>query len=77
MGVNLEREHERLFKIGNYHKAECIYYWCFNQKDYALMFIDELPIIKFTKTWYCVKEIGDDTNGDWYWFTLDQLMICE
>jgi hypothetical protein len=25
---------------------------------------------------FCLKEVGQDSTGDWYWYTLDQLLIC-
>jgi hypothetical protein len=40
------------------------------------MFIDEKPIKRNGVIWYCLKEVGKYSTGDYYWFTLNQVLIC-
>ncbi len=77
-GVELEREYEQLFGIGNYNQAEMIYGYCHRggKHEMSLMFIDEPPVRRNGVIWFCVKETGVGVSGDWLWYTLDQLMIC-
>lgn len=78
-GVELEKEYEQLFKRGNSQSAMQIFYFCHRGGRYemSLMFIDQPPFTKDNNTWYCVKEVGVGVMGDWHWYTLNQLMICE
>lgn len=42
------------------------------------MFSEEPPTINRGLTLYCLREIGDETwHGDYKWFTLDQLILCQ
>lgn len=78
IGVQLEREYEQMYGIGNYQSAQLLYHYNHESKyKFLLMFIDEKPFSKFNETWFCVKEVGKWSNGDMHWFTLNQLMICE
>lgn len=80
MGVILEKEYHELYGIGSVYTAERLLWWhnqTIEKYRILLMFINEPPMTIYGKTFYCVKEIGNGSNGDWYWFTLDQLMICE
>ena len=78
MGLHLEQEYQTLFEVGNYFKAQLIHYYCYLQNKYEinLIFIDEAPIKRDGLTWFCLKEIGNGVHGDYHWFTLDQLMVC-
>lgn len=44
--------------------------------DLKFMFIDEQPFWKHNHWWYCIKEIGKEADDNWYWYSLNQLMIC-
>ncbi len=59
-GVELEKEYEQLFGIGNYNYALLLfeYYYCNNNYELSLMFIDEAPITRNGVTWYCMKEVA-------------------
>lgn len=77
-GVVLEKEYRELFGIGNEQNAELLQYYCFcgGPHEVCLMFIDEPPHQHYSLTFYCVKEVGKNASGDWHWFTLDQLILC-
>lgn len=77
-GLVLEQEYESLFGVGNYQVAQHIFQYCYLNNRYAicLMFIDEPPITRDGVTWYCFKEFGTGCSGDWHWFTLNQVMVC-
>src|ERR1700741_3588112 len=78
-GVQLEYEYEKIFGIGNGDHARLNHFLCHmgGRYEMSLMFIGEQPYIKNGVVWYCVKEIGEGVLGDWYWYTLNQLVICE
>lgn len=78
-GVILEQEYEYLFGMGNYEKAihNHYYHYCGGRYELKLMFIDEPPFSIAGQTWYCLKEVGTGCHGDYFWYTLDQLMICD
>jgi hypothetical protein len=78
-GVELEKEYEQLFKTGNYQSARILFEYCQRKDKYelSLMFIDEKPFERCGVVWYCLKEIGKYSGGDYYWFTLNQVIICE
>lgn len=78
LGLELEKEYEKLFGFGNYTDALRTYEYCHNSSEYqfVLMFIDEPPVKKNNMTWYCLKDVGVLASGDYHWFTLDQVMIC-
>lgn len=77
-GVTLEKEYEELFGIGNYYQALGLFHYCHSKDKYeiSLMFIDETPIKRGGVLWYCLKDVGKYAEGNFYWFTLNQLMIC-
>jgi hypothetical protein len=77
-GVELEKEYEQVFGVGNYHSAQTLFEYCHcgNKYELSLMFIDEKPIKRNGVVWYCLKEIGKYSTGDYYWVTLCQVMIC-
>lgn len=77
-GVELENEYEEVFGIGNYYSAKTLFEYCYcgNKYELSLMFIDEKPIKRNGVVWYCLKEIGKYSTGDYYWFTLNQVLIC-
>jgi hypothetical protein len=78
VGVALEKEYEKMYGIGNYYAAQQLFHFNYHSKyKYVLMFIDEKPFTKFNETWFCVKEVGEHSNGDMHWYTLNQLIICE
>lgn len=78
-GVELEKEYEELFNIGNYGMAQFINYYCYlgGRYELSLMFIDEAPIHRNGIELFCLKEIGNGVMGDWHWYTLNQLIVCE
>jgi len=78
-GLLLEKEYKKMFGIGNASAYKTLLRYCKDDGKYKirLMFIDEKPINKENLTFFCLKEIGKGTHGDWYWFTLDQLIICD
>lgn len=78
-GVALEKEYEENFKIGNWNKALQTYHFCHMGGKYemSLMFIDQKPYPINGVLFYCVKEVGVGVMGDWHWYSLNQLMICE
>ncbi len=75
IGVLLSQEYEKLFGIGNQYKVQDIYNICESGFG-CLMFIDEPPWQTFGFTFYCLKIVAKGSD-DWYWFTLNQLMICD
>ena len=77
-GLELEKEYEQIFGFGNYESAKTIHLYCYigGRYEMSLMFIDEKPHIVNGIIWYCVKEIGVGVMGDWHWYTLNQLIIC-
>lgn len=79
LGVVLEKEYEALFGFGNWQKAEFNHWACHmgGRYEMSLMFIDEEPHEVKGIVWYCLKEVGIGVSGDWHWYTLNQLMICE
>lgn len=74
-GVLLEKEYESLFGIGSPEQAQRLYDYC-SQDRIRLIFVDEKPIKIYGLTFFCLKEVGKDGNGDLYFFTSEQLMIC-
>lgn len=79
LGVELEKEYYEMFSIGNYEKAKQIHKYCydFGTTELNLIFIDQDPFVRGAITWYCLKEIGKTYCGNWHWYTLNQLIICE
>lgn len=79
LAVELEVEYERLFEVGNVNQIQMIDYYCHcgGRYELSLIFLDEPVYKKKGMTWYCLKDIGTGASGDWYWLTLDQLIICE
>ena len=79
LGVQLEKEYQEMFGVGSWITAKELFGYCYsgNKYELSLMFIDEKPIRKHGLVWYCVKEIGVGVSGDWHWFTLNQLIICD
>ena len=77
-GVYLEEEYQKLFGIGNYWQTMTLFYYCHSNDRYEIsfVFIDEKPIRRGGVIWYCLKEIGEYSEGNYYWFTLNQLIIC-
>lgn len=78
--VQLAKVYEDLFSFGN---AQCterlLFFQNYHDCKLAFIFLDEAPVTRYTETWFCVKEFsttGKKVNGDWYWFTLNQLIIC-
>lgn len=55
-------------------EAENLISW---QESHGLtfVFIDEAPVWHGNRWLYCIAELPDLEN--WYWFYLDQLLICE
>jgi thymidine kinase len=79
-GIELEKEYVQLFGVGNVHTAQMAHLYCYNSSEkYAikLMFIDEVPFFKNGMTWYFLKSVGKYANGDYYLYTLDQLLISD
>lgn len=78
-GVELQKEYADLFGIGSVFITNRLFEYCQleGKNKVSLIFIDEKPIIKNGVVFYALKEIGKYTNGDYYWFSLNQLMICE
>jgi len=78
MGVEIEKGYEKHLGVGNSYMAERIYKYCYcgGWYEMSLMFIDEPPIHRDGVVLYCLEEIGKGVNGDWHWFSLEQLMIC-
>lgn len=79
LAVYLEREYVAAFGIGNVDTTESCHYYCHcgGRYEMSLVFIDQPVFRNSSLTWYCLKEIGTGVNGDWHWFTLDQLFISE
>lgn len=77
-GLAMEQEYKELFGIGNYESARRLFYYCYEsgKNELSLMFVKEKPIKQNGCIWYCMKEIGRGSTGDYYWFTLNQVMIC-
>lgn len=77
-GLELEKEYEKLFRVGNYMSSLNVYMYCHDSVEYEmwLIFVDESPIVKDGVVWYCLKEIGYESTGDYRWYTLNQVMIC-
>lgn len=78
-GLEVEREYSNALGLGNYDIARRVYYYNHIEGKYAtkLMFLNEPPVRKDGVVFYCLKEVGKNAPGDWYWFSLDQLIIIE
>lgn len=77
-GVELEKEYKELFGIGNVSSLKMLFNYCYcgNKYELSLMFIDERPVQRNGVIWYCLKEVGKYSRGDYYWLTLNQIVIC-
>jgi len=78
-GLQLEEQYKKLFGVGNIYSYRQLLRYCKADGQYKirLMFIDEKPHQHNNLTFFCLKEIGKGCSGDWHWFTLDQLMVCD
>ena len=78
-GALLSKEYEELFKIGNPDSDYQVYQYCHmgGRYEMTLMFIDEPPFKINGVTFFCLKEIGVQTGGDWHWYSLNQLIFCK
>lgn len=77
-GVLLAKEYEDILKIGLADSTRKIYEYCYAQgkNEISLMFINERPVKVGGVIFYCLKEIGHNVHGDWHYYSLNQLMIC-
>ena len=77
-GVKIENLYNNPLKMG-YYKAMILFDYCYRPDEFQIsfQFVDEPPETQNGITYYCLKQIGKHSSGDWYWFTLDQLMICD
>lgn len=78
-GIELEKEYSEQFGIGNPQTVKILFeYGQMVNSDFEirLMFIDEKPMSNYGLTWFCLKEVGKYSSGDYHWFTLEQLVIC-
>ena len=77
-GVLLSKEYEAIFHFGNPLVDESVNYYCHcgGRYEISLMFVDEAPEKRNELTWWCLKEIGIGASGDYHWYTLDQLIMC-
>lgn len=75
-GLEVEREYNKILHLGNYDIARQIIYRNHMEGKYAtkLMFLNEPPVRKHGVVFYCLKEVGKYSTGDWYWFSLDNLL---
>lgn len=64
--------------IGNPDKISELIYQCYRNDEYQIkfMFVNEPPFKKMGVEFYCLQEIGNVVFGDWYFFSLEQLIIC-
>lgn len=80
-GVELSEQYRILYDVGNPESDLNILKWCQDLGKYKvrLIFIDEPSIKVGNLRFFCLKEVGVGIGkyGDWHWFTLDQLMICD
>lgn len=78
-GLEVEREYSNILGLGNYELARRVYHYNHMEGKYAskLMFLNEPPMRKDGVVFYCLKEVGVNAPDDWYWFSLDQLIIIE
>lgn len=78
-GVVLAKEYEQLLGIGSHTVTYRLeeYGQIGGRYEISLMFIDEPPERRNGVTFYCLKEIGPESSGDWHWLSLDQIIICE
>ena len=75
----LVKEYRALFGVGESdYAAEMLEWACGREGSFevTLLFIDEAAISRGGITWFCLKAIGKDGNGDYYYLTLDQLVLC-
>lgn len=72
MATILESEYEDIFGMGNRFIINRLY-----ENKTMLIFINEKPVLKNGCMWFCLKEIGANTSGDWHWLTLNQLIVCQ
>lgn len=78
-GIELEKEYSEQFGIGNPQIVQILFeYGQMVNSDFEirLMFVDEKPMSNYGLTWFCLKEVGKYSSGDYHWFTLEQLVIC-
>lgn len=76
--IEIERGYMSNIGIGNVHKVELMYWQQHSRGKYetSLMFVDEPPFRQKGVVFYCLQEIGKEAFGDWHWFSLEQLIIC-
>ena len=74
-GVELEKEYELLFGIGNHYSALMLFDFC-NNNEVRLMFVDEKPFSREGVIWYCLKDVGKYSEVNYHWFTMNQILIC-
>lgn len=77
-GLVLANEYQAMFGIGNFVTARMLH-WSMQQpgNKVMLMFNKERPFNRLGTTWYCFTEVGEEGNGDYHWFTLDQVVVCK
>ena len=75
-GLVLAVEYLKEFGFGNGWHEELMLIRC-THNDLLLIFIDYPPMIINGVVLYCLKEVGKGIiNGDWHWYSLNQLTIC-
>lgn len=77
-GVELAKEYESYLGIGSYDNTYRTWQFCHmgGRYEMSLMFISEPPFIEKGVKFYCLKEVGAGVGGDWHWYSLNQLVIC-
>ena len=78
MAVEIERGYQSTLGFGDPERVEraFCYNHCGGRYQTSFMFIDEPPFRKYGVDFYCLQEIGCGVNGDWVWYSLEQLIIC-
>lgn len=77
-GVELQKEYKRLFGIGSHYVAKTLFDYCYSGNEYelSLVFTQDAPIRRNGVVFYCLKEVGEHSSGEYHWLSLNQIIIC-
>ena len=75
----IEQGYTEAIGIGDVDKIDKLYWRCHCGGPYEIsfMFVDEQPFRRLGVVFYCLQEIGNGVFGDWHWFSLEQLIVCD
>ena len=65
--VAIEQGYTEAIGIGDVDKIDKLYWRCHCGGPYRRLGV----------VFYCLQEIGNGVFGDWHWFSLEQLIVCD